>query len=169
MGIEGARFEKGSKTPEARESRESREVAPDERTLRMRRISSLFSSFGGVLLGEGVVSEVEVYQKHDVHAFYRLASNPNEVIHVQGYPGGSTDTKTLVLTRVMDYEKMHAVRQRAQSQGFDLIGNEHEAVVRQDTQTQMEYKQNALSAILGLLAPEASISLARLRELGVEK
>ena len=144
-----------------------REIAPDERTIRMQRISSLFSSFGSVLLGEGRISELEVYQKHDVHAFYRLASNPDEVVHVQGYPGMSTNRQATILARVMDYDKMQEVRRRGLKNGARLIGNEHEAVLRQDSQTEIAYQENSLSAVLNLLSTDLGMSFTRLQELGL--
>lgn len=165
----GHRIETGSGLESGPEKTVSRELAPDERTIRARKISVIFSVFGSVLLREGIANEVEVYQREDVHAFYRLATNPDEVIHLQGYPGFSSDTEAVIFPRVMDYKKMQWMRTRAQNIGSDIKGNEHEAVIRADRQTRMMYSYNALSALLGLVAPEASISLERLKELGFEK
>jgi hypothetical protein len=69
----------------------------------------------------------EVHDEHDVHAFYRLSSAPSKVVHVQGYPGLSSAEQARVWARIMDYNKMIALR----NSGTVSIGNEHEAAIQQ--------------------------------------
>lgn len=66
---------------------------------------------------------VNIYQNNYVHAFYRLIKNPDKVVHVQGYPGDSSEKKIKVWARVLDYEKMMLIRS---AEGVS-VGSEHEA------------------------------------------
>lgn len=76
---------------------------------------------------ESNVAELDLHQGHDVHAFYRLSADPSKVIHVQGYPGMSSDEEARVWARLFDYDRMMESRGRHIS-----IGNE-EATVQQFT------------------------------------
>ncbi len=88
----------------------------------------------GVLLREvgrgfersGLVSSFEIFKEHDIHAFYRLSRDQDRVVHVQGYPGMSTESEARVFARLMDYNKMMEIRRA----GGVSIGNEHLAVVQ---------------------------------------
>jgi len=71
------------------------------------------------------VAELSLHQGRDVHAFYRLAKDPTKVIHVQGYPGMSTDKQARVWARMMNYDKMIRLRE-----GGVAIGNEHAATIK---------------------------------------
>jgi hypothetical protein len=71
------------------------------------------------------VAELDLHQDNDLHAFYRLTTDPSKVLHVQTYPGLSTDEIMVVRPRMMDYDRMMAIR--AAEPGVS-VGNEHEAV-----------------------------------------
>lgn len=86
----------------------------------------LLSEVGIDYLQKGI-AEFEIREAHDVHAYYRLTKDPSKVIHVQGYPGMSSDEEARVWARLMDYNKMMEIRQRSHT----FIGNEHEATIRQ--------------------------------------
>ena len=72
------------------------------------------------------LASMSIHQGHDVHAFYTLNHDPSQVIHVQGYPGMSTEQEMRVYARMMDSDRMEAAR----ASGSVSIGNEHEAVTR---------------------------------------
>lgn len=99
-------------------------------------------------------AELELYQGHDVHAFYRLLSDPSKVIHVQGYPGMSDENQARVFARMMDYNTMMIIRNR----GNVSIGNEHEAVIRPfgglELGKMIPYKPEVLETILEEYCPE---------------
>lgn len=90
------------------------------------KITALFEEVGKHYREKGL-AESEVHQGHDVHAFYRLSQNPARVIHVQGYPGMSSDERARVWARMMDYDNMIAIRRN----GGISIGNEHKATVQE--------------------------------------
>jgi len=96
------------------------EITPREK------IRDLFSAVGANLESKGVAS-FELHELHDTHAFYRLTSDSDKVIHVQGYPGMSSEEKTRVWSRLFDYEKMMEIR----TSGEVSIGNEHAASIQQ--------------------------------------
>ena len=89
-------------------------------------ITNLFLDVARHYMDKGLIDEFSLYQSHDVHAFYRLSHNPDNVIHIQGYPGMSYDDKVRVNARLMDYKKMTEIRNRESV----TIGNEHNAVIK---------------------------------------
>ena len=91
------------------------------------RIDLLLNEVGLHYTHRGVVSTTEYHSSHDVHAFYTLAADPSRVIHVQGYPGLSSENRARVRARMMDYEMMMALKDT----GDVSVGNEHEAVVQE--------------------------------------
>lgn len=88
-------------------------------------IIRLFQEVGEHYRKKGV-AELDLYQKRDIHAFYRLSQVLTKVIHVQGYPGLSSDHKAIVLARIMDHNKLLDIRRN----GRASIGNEHEATTQ---------------------------------------
>lgn len=90
------------------------------------KITQLFEKVGEDYKKRNIVT-YEINQGHDIHAFYRLPRNVENLVHVQGYPGMSTERGARVYARVMDYNKTMAIRKA----GGVSIGNEHKAVVKQ--------------------------------------
>ena len=101
------------------------EEAEKYRELHREKITRLFQEVGERYAERGA-AELNLHQGHDVHAFYRISKDPSKVIHVQGYPGMSSEEKARVWARLMDYNKMMALRERP---GIS-DGNEHEATVQ---------------------------------------
>ncbi len=92
------------------------------------KLTKLFEEVGRDYENYGIAS-LELNQGHDVHAFYWLIPyecKPIKVVHVQGYPGMSTDDKARVFARLMDLNKMLEIRCK---EGVS-IGNEHDAVIK---------------------------------------
>jgi len=89
------------------------------------RISALLNEVGNHYQKRGV-AELYLHQGHDIHAFYRLSHDPTKVIHVQVYPGMSTEDGAIVYARMMDYDRMMEIR----SSGIVSVGNEHEATIQ---------------------------------------
>lgn len=104
-----------------------------------RKITALFTEVGVHFQERGVATPV-LHQEHDVHAFYRLSKDASRVVHVQGYPGLSSEQQAVVLARLIDYSRMLAIRTRG-----DSIGKEHEAVIQTlISQTGMPYDPRVL-------------------------
>lgn len=76
-------------------------------------------------------------------------------MHVQGYPGMSSDKVAKIWARVMDYEKMIELRQHP-----DISpGNENEAVIKRFPECErgfieIPYEARALEEKLGKHVPE---------------
>ena len=87
--------------------------------------SMFLETLGEALENTGIVRETEVYDGHDIHAFFSLAARPDAVLHVQVYPGMSTDEEIHVFARIMDRSAMLAIREDSRVS----IGNEHGAVI----------------------------------------
>lgn len=106
------------------------------------------------------IATSEIYQGHDVHAFYRLTANPNQVVHVQGYPGLSNDDQMAVWARLMDYDKMIAIRK----EGRVSIGNEHGAALKLFWEfgfglgMRIPYRWERLELMLGQCVPELDLT-----------
>ncbi len=90
------------------------------------KITDMLEKVGKYFQEKRFVSDVEIYQGNDVHAFYRLANNFSQVMHVQGYPGISPDSEAYFWARLMDYAKMMELRKNPNIS----VGNEHEATIR---------------------------------------
>ncbi len=134
-----------------------RENAPDERSTRQRKIGVAFSAYGAALLATGIITDLEIAQRHDTHAFYRLTGRPDVVVHVQGYPGMSGDDYMVIRGRKMSYSRMKAIRAQAGARGHDITGNEHEAEIDPSDefrQPKVEYTLQSLGNALSYLAPE---------------
>lgn len=101
----------------------------DEREKRQIQIKKFFTKVGAQLMEAGEITDLEIRQRSDVHAFFTSASNSNEIWHFQAYPGLSTDTNITLNVRTMDARIMSQLRVEAANKGEDIIGNEHEAVV----------------------------------------
>ena len=89
-----------------------------------RKIDRVFTELGMQYSHSGIAG-FEMFDEHDIHAYYRPFKDMTRVVHVQGYPGMSDDKEFQVHARLMDYDKMMSIRE----QGGVSIGNEHEAVV----------------------------------------
>ena len=89
------------------------------------KITKVFSDVG-VHYKEKGVADLDLHQGHDIHAFYRLCKDLSKVIHVQGYPGLSSDEKTHIWARLMDHDRMIAIRAGDERS----IGNEHDATIQ---------------------------------------
>lgn len=73
------------------------------------------------------LAELEIHPAaQDVQAFYRSLREPDKVMHVQGYPGLSTDNHAVVWARLMNYDAMMWIR----TWDNVSIGNEHDAVIQ---------------------------------------
>lgn len=100
------------------------------------------------------VASLDLHQGHDVHAFYQLFHDPSKVIHVQGYPGMSSDLEARFWARMMDYHLMMDIRNRCDVS----IGNEHEAAIQQFPNfylgVEIPYDSKALEAMLAANVPE---------------
>ncbi len=66
----------------------------------------------------------ELHTEHDVHAYYYFTGVGKCVLHIQAYPGMSTDTEAVTTARMMDGDRLAMARARGVR-----IGNEHEAVI----------------------------------------
>ena len=104
------------------------------------------------------LAEFELHHDHDVHAFYRLTSDSSRVIHVQGYPGMSSETEARVWAREMNYFDMKDLRVDPKIS----IGNEHDAVTRNfpnfEIGVQIPYDPRVLEEMLGENIPELKAS-----------
>lgn len=93
-------------------------------------ILDLFGRSAAQLLESGRAVSVEMHREHDLHAYVRLAEDPNRVFHIQAYPGMSTPTGVRVIVREMDYQRLIAIREAMERNGGPSIGNESAAVTR---------------------------------------
>lgn len=83
----------------------------------------LFNALGKRYLAKNIAISSKLDEDHDIHAFYRLANDPDRVVHLQGYPGLCEEGSIYVSARLRDYNKMMNI-QKARTAS---IGNEHEA------------------------------------------
>src|SRR3989344_3688555 len=88
------------------------------------RIRALFQEVGDHYLQRGVAT-LDLHLLHDVHAFYTLTQDPFRVVHVQGYPGMSSEQEARVFARMMDSRLLLLIRISKEAS----IGNEHEATI----------------------------------------
>src|SRR3989338_812518 len=109
------------------------------------------------------VAVYRIYQGHDVHAFYRvLPRQTKEVVHVQGYPGMSTNSEMRVFARLMNYDRIMEIRKS----GTVSIGNEHNAVIKQFANfgnglgVTIPYDPNILEAMICENVPQLSTKIA---------
>lgn len=75
-----------------------------------KRIVDLFNTVAYDFCEAGKVSCCEVHERKDIHAFLRTAENLSLVVHLQGYPGMSSDEQMFVNARPMDYDLMINIR-----------------------------------------------------------
>ena len=108
------------------------ETKAETRKKMREKITNLFEEVGNHYRGLGIV--LELHQEHDVQAFYHLWTRESEdyrgtlrTIHIQGYPGFSSENTTHLWARLMDFEKIIAIRKESR---ISIIGNEHEAVIQ---------------------------------------
>ncbi|PIN76144.1 hypothetical protein COV18_00835 [Candidatus Woesearchaeota archaeon CG10_big_fil_rev_8_21_14_0_10_37_12] len=129
------------------------ETIREERERRYVAAHLLLDVLGTKYKESGVVCEVEIHKGHDVHAFYRLSERAERVIHVQAYPGLSTDSELLIATQILSHGRMMSLR----AAGKCSIGNEHDAVIKNQRQTSnmrvpyaVEELETKLAEIYGL-------------------
>lgn len=124
-----------------------------KREIYREKISRVLSEVGAHYRERGV-AELELHQGHDVHAFYRLTADPSRAIHVQGYPGMSSEEKMKVAARLMDHAGMMEIRLK----GTVSVGNEHEATVERFSNFELgidiPYDAEVLEDILAENLPE---------------
>jgi len=117
------------------------------------RILCLFLEVGDHYLGRGS-AELNLYQDNDVHAFYRLNEDKSKVVHVQGYPGMSSQEKMHVWARLINYDLMMVIRDNS----CTSPGNEHSAVIKQfenfEFGIEIPYEARALEKLLEENVPE---------------
>ena len=73
----------------------------------------------------GFSGEAETVVAQDVHGFFRLADKPSVVLHIQLYPGLSSDRELFIAARFMNREQMLELRVKEDCSP----GNEHDAVI----------------------------------------
>lgn len=86
-------------------------------------ITDVLVGIGRSYQDKGLVSGFEITQDHDVHGFYRLSKNPDKVIHIQAYPGLSSQKEMCISVRLREYDIMLQER----IEGIVPVGNEHKA------------------------------------------
>ena len=92
----------------------------------------------------------ELHLDSDVHAFYRPTADPSKVIHVQGYPGMSSNELAKMRARLMNYDRMMELRA-----AYEMIGNEHKAVTQVLLRlVEIPYDPAVLQAALERSVPE---------------
>ena len=118
------------------------------------KITQLFEDVGKDYETRKLITFFDIHQGHDVHVFYRLPRNIENVVHVQGYPEMSTEFEARVFARSMDYNKMMAVRKA----GMVSIGNEHYTVVSTfpnfENGVMIPYESYTLEGLIGENIPE---------------
>ncbi|MBW2982289.1 hypothetical protein KY343_05400 [Candidatus Woesearchaeota archaeon] len=99
------------------------------------------------------VAVLEMYQGHDVHAFYILTSDPSRVVHVQAYPEMSSDRKMSLMARLINYNMMMVIRENSSASP----GNEHAAVIERFEEgkvVEIPYDVKTLELLLEKNVPE---------------
>ena len=112
------------------------------------KIIELFSEVGTDYSEKGI-AVFGLHTRHDIHAFYRFLREPNKVVHLQGYPGMSSEQEARVWARLMDYNKMMEIRRNC---GVS-IGNEHDATIQRfpnfEIGVMIPYSSKVLEDMLG--------------------
>lgn len=88
-------------------------------------IQAFVESLKSLLVAEMVATAIEVHNGHDIHLFFQLTSSPRHAVHIQFYPGMSTDGALGLNGRVMEIAKMTSIRQAGRASS----GQEDDAVV----------------------------------------
>lgn len=121
-----------------------------------RRISDLFGRLARNYGFGGQVSDYTLYSpvEEDIHAFYTLQGK-SVTIHLQGYPGMSSEEGAMVMARTLDCAKLNEIRAR----GNVRVGSETEAVIRifpnfGNTGTFIPYDVRTLENMLAEEVPE---------------
>jgi hypothetical protein len=100
-------------------------------------ITGLFMDVAKDYMQRVVVYDFQLHQERDVHAFLRLHLARGKVIHLQGYPSLSFNSKegVVVMARLMDYATMmeyrkNVIASRSYDRENEIIGNEGPAVIQ---------------------------------------
>jgi hypothetical protein len=96
-----------------------------ERRAKALGIQAFVDSLKPLLEFQRIGTDFEVHNADDIHLFFRLTNSPKHAVHIQFYPGMSTDADLGLNGRVMEIAKIIAIRQA----GRASPGNEHDAVV----------------------------------------
>lgn len=121
------------------------------------RAAGMFSEAATSLFLMRSINRFEVEEAHDVHGYYSLTGNhlPKTiggkavnglVVHLQAYPGLSSESQLVFMGRFMDAEQLALLRKQ---EGIGL-GNEHLAVVgniRRDGPLQDQLPWHAASLV----------------------
>ncbi len=105
---------------------------------------------------EKVLATTEIHIAHDIHAFYRLTADRSKVVHVQAYPGMSSENEMKIMARMMNYDVMMEIRENSRTS----IGNEHSAVTvrfRAGLLIDIPYEAKALEELLAKYVPELKL------------
>ena len=84
----------------------------------------LLNEVGMDFMNGSYAKSFELISDHDIHAYYRLAKDNDEVVHLQAYPGMSNEQEGRFFSRLMDYRGILAFRALTNR----CPGNEHSAV-----------------------------------------
>ena len=104
------------------------------------RAADLLTELGSLMMADATVSSLLVSVQHDVHGYYglrnpqetpesstRIFGNSRQVLHVQAYPGMSSEGQTCVVARIMDAGRLDEIH----TDNDKYNGNEHQAVTEQ--------------------------------------
>ncbi|HUD07450.1 MAG TPA: hypothetical protein VMR34_06230 [Candidatus Saccharimonadales bacterium] len=112
-----------------------RERNEERQKFKVRSIRTL-GEFGVMLLTDGVIDDMHIHPDRDVHGFFKFVRLPvddpreaddrlDAVLHVQAYPGMSTEEELSVRARMMNGVALRDIR----ANGDAAIGNEHAAAL----------------------------------------
>ena len=101
------------------------------------------------------------------HAYLRSSDNPGVVVHVLGSAQLSTDGEMVIRASMLDYERMMRERTEARVGGYDIMGNEKDAVLDPERAREIiniPYSAGSLAGVLGDRYPELGLSDDRERK-----
>jgi len=106
-----------------------------------------------------------IYNKHDLHAYFYFSEISDSgqfkdyALHLQAYPGMSSQDKGYFFARLMDAQKIEEIRMK----GTASIGNEHEAVIQDfkdfSCGKNISYNSQEIEEILRESCPKLSSSI----------
>lgn len=102
--------------------RRLRSLAADRGANYLRAIDLGLSVLAGLKIA-GFRGKSEKVEGHDLHIFFDLGPEKGETLHVQIYPGMSTDNGVVLTARILDTARMNEIRALNQVSK----GNEHAA------------------------------------------
>ena len=90
------------------------------------------------------IAQYDLHPHHDIHAYYEFNHERGKAVHVQAYPGLSTENEFLIYARLLDYEKVLQERANGTS-----VGNEHKASLGLATEQVKIFRTEDLVTLLG--------------------